>query len=427
MVIILGDGSQHEKESFISIRKYNSANQEIFNKKYFLKYTKDNLYWAKKVVYTVNGFAIYIKVKKNNKYYNSIINFDKNGNKLWQRYYYGREFRRPYSADILVRNNYLYVISAFRYKGSIFAGHKGLPSFVSIVKLNMNGDEIWAKEYPYDFNIKQVLNTSNNIKVIGNSSNHIYDLTVDSNGKLASDTNFNIDDICDIESVAIANTNHYLAVGNTGIFDDDGCIVELNQYGKPIWNHNYKMATEFNRIFKTNSGYIVTGYASKWFWEDDKKYWSVMKIKNDKEKLSTVSYNKERQGTQFVAPRNSTNIKKQTFNKPLYKKKIYKKPYYKKGTYRVINIQRSSYLNVRSDSGTQYRKIAKLKYNAKDIIILYCVDGWCKIKNKNESYIGWVSSKYLQKVDKVNQKVITVKKRHLKPSINIKKEQGLKE
>lgn len=65
--------------------------------------------------------------------------------------------------------------------------------------------------------------------------------------------------------------------------------------------------------------------------------------------------------------------------------------------YKVADIKRGSFLNIRSGAGTQYRVLGKFKYNERRIKVFYCVRGWCKIENRNTKRIGWVSKKYIQK------------------------------
>ena len=281
--VIVGDGRKHKKEDFISIKKYNSIHQQIFDKKYFLKYTKDSLHWADNAIATPNGYAIYAKVKRRGKNYNCIINFDNSGNMLWEKSFHGRKNDRAYTGRILLKNNYFYFITAFRYSGSIFAGHSGLPAFVSIIKINMNGNKVWSKEYKYDFDIKQTLISDNNIKIIGSVGNHIHNITVNINGILVRNKEFKANDECSLNSLVLTSANNYLIVGETGSFNTDGCIVELDGEGQEIWSKDYHTATVFYGIYKDKGGYIISGIASKWLWQGDNKHWYVMKIKNTRE------------------------------------------------------------------------------------------------------------------------------------------------
>ena len=401
--VIVGDGLKHDKESFISIRKYNSVKQEIFNKKYFLTYTKDDFFWAEQIISTPEGFAIYAKFKKNKKYYDAIISINDNGKVLWAKSFKKR-YSRSYKNDKIIRvNNYFYLISSYE-------NEPGKPSYLGISKVSLTGQFIWQKKYldnNRDTSIKvhQVLNILGNIKIIGTIGNTIYDITYKENDKTFYDKKYRVGDDCDVKAVIITGENNYLAVGSIGTFNDDGCIVELNQYGKKIWSQTYGESKRFNNIYIENGGYIITGIADNWFWEDDKKYWSVMKIKNDKEKFSTMLYNKGSQSTPFVAPINSTNIKKQTFNKDI-KKPTYKKLHYQKGKYRVIKIRSNDTLNVRTNAGTHNRKFGNLAYNAKGIRIIKCKKApngikWCKVSHSS-IMTGWVSAKYLGKERAVN-------------------------
>lgn len=73
-----------------------------------------------------------------------------------------------------------------------------------------------------------------------------------------------------------------------------------------------------------------------------------------------------------------------------------------KNNYKVINISSNDTLNVREDTGTVYKILGELPFNAKNIAVSKCIPNdagkeWCKIQYG--SLIGWVRSKYIS-VDK---------------------------
>ncbi len=82
---------------------------------------------------------------------------------------------------------------------------------------------------------------------------------------------------------------------------------------------------------------------------------------------------------------------------------------YKNKWYKVIKHKKGEYLNVRKGMGTQYKVMGELPYNAENILVFSCVQktntsNWCWIIKVSDDITGvmtgWVSSKYIEKIQK---------------------------
>jgi len=82
---------------------------------------------------------------------------------------------------------------------------------------------------------------------------------------------------------------------------------------------------------------------------------------------------------------------------------------YKNKWYKVIKHKKGEYLNIRKGRGIEYKILGKLPYNSENILVFSCIQkvnktSWCWIlkvpDNISGVMTGWVSSKYIEEVQK---------------------------
>ncbi len=64
------------------------------------------------------------------------------------------------------------------------------------------------------------------------------------------------------------------------------------------------------------------------------------------------------------------------------------------GYAKVVGVRPYSFLAVRIGPGKKYAQIGIFRSGDKDIQVMRCLGGWCKVRYKN--IVGWVASRYLR-------------------------------
>ncbi len=392
--VILGHGKNNNK-SVVYIRKFNGKYEELFTKIYHTNSkTRGN-----SINKTSNGFMISGEAMKEGKRYFYVISTNKYGQKKWDRLYGGYNSYWGFEHNTIVKqigNNYLISGTTFEYGGS-----KNL----RLILINEAGQQIWSNEKEEGFYIDKIVNITNGIRIIGHNKATIHNVTFKLKQQIIERKEFNINNSCQINSLVLMHNGNYLVVGDDGGFiDQDACVIEVNKLGKTVWDNIYNQATYFSSIHKEKGGYLISGRAFKWPWEDDDKDWLVMKIKNDKEsgcknsKLDNSDAIEEGcNGSIFPNTPVANQLNSHSNNKFTSQAKTTKSH---SGNYKVVKIRSNDTLNVRTGAGTYNRKIGGLAYNAINIKVVGCKkisngEKWCNIRHNGIN--GWVSARYLQR------------------------------
>jgi hypothetical protein len=199
-----------------------------------------------------------------------LIKIDKNGNKLWQKIYSGKNYDGINAIVKMDDGSYL------------LAGYTDFSRDICLIKIDKNGNKLWQKIYGIkDWDVvNKIIKTDNGYLLAGYTEafadgerytyREIYLVRIDKNGnklwqKTYSYKNSNIKYSDSVESIIKTDDGGYLLAGFTyssGNGKSDVCLIKIDKNGNRLWQKTYggKEWDEASSIVKTDdNGYLIVG------------------------------------------------------------------------------------------------------------------------------------------------------------------------
>jgi predicted secreted protein len=211
-----------------------------------------------------------------------IIKIDKNGNKIWDKTFGGRDY--DYANAIIKADN-----------GYVIAGNT--ESFgeggrdVWVIKIDKNGNKIWDKTFGDNKSnwANAIIEADNGYIIAGYTESFgagDYDawvIKIDKNGNKIWDKTFRSSKYDGADEIIKAD-NGYIITGTTNSFGagaKDAWIIKIDKNGNKIWDKTFggNEADEANEIIKADNGYIIAGYTES-FGAGDYDAWVIKIDKN---------------------------------------------------------------------------------------------------------------------------------------------------
>jgi hypothetical protein len=187
-----------------------------------------------------------------------VIKIDKNGNKIWDKTFGGRNFD---TAKAIIKADNGYIIVGDTYVGDTY----GEGSDAWIIKIDKNGNKIWDKTFGGSNwgGAKAIIKADNGYIIAGETTKSFgaawkvaWVIKIDKNGNKIWDKTFG-DIYWDEAGAIIKADNGYVIAG-------DVCIIKIDKNGNKIWDKTFggSKLDVANAIIKADNGYIIAGYTN---------------------------------------------------------------------------------------------------------------------------------------------------------------------
>jgi hypothetical protein len=211
-----------------------------------------------------------------------VIKIDKNGNKIWDKTFGGRNFD---TAKAIIKADNGYVIAG--YTDSFGAGDRD----AWVIKIDKNGNKIWDKTFggEYSDEANAIIKADNGYIIAGYTESFgagagdAWVIKIDKNGNKIWDKTFGGNEE-DKANAIIKADNGYVIAGYTESFGagaGDAWVIKIDKNGNKIWDKTFggRDYDYANAIVKADNGYIIAGYTYS-FGAGDRDAWIIKIDKN---------------------------------------------------------------------------------------------------------------------------------------------------
>jgi hypothetical protein len=248
-------------------------------------------YWdeARSIIQTKDGgFAIagFTSSKGNGKNDAWVIKLDKNGNKIWDKTFGGKNYDRAYSIIQMIDGGFASAGYTYSKKNKSFDAW--------VIKLDEDGKKIWDKTFGGNSSdaAYSIIQTNNGSFVVagetrskGNGYNDFWIIKLDKNGNKVWDRTFGGSSSDVAHSIIQTKDGGFATAGYTGSKGNgkkDIWVIKLDKNGNKVWDRTFggSSSDEAYSIIQTkDGGFAIAGYTES---KENKKYY-IWVIKLDKE------------------------------------------------------------------------------------------------------------------------------------------------